>query len=117
MRPREKRTKLSLHYDGPFHVRKQLPGPEGREGNVYVLADGEGNEVIKPASDLKTFLPPITECTQAEHGVDFVVESDDETVAAEERLESSHGMLPQEEFDLLFVETGSKWTNGSVRRR
>ena len=67
-----------------------------------MLADDKGNEEIKPASDLKTFLPPITECTQAEHGVDFVVESDDETVAAEESLESSHGMLPPGEFELIF---------------
>ena len=67
-----------------------------------MLADDKGNEEIKPASDLKTFLPPITECTQAEHGVDFVVESVDETVAAEESFESSNGLLLQNEFELLF---------------
>ena len=75
VRPREQHTKL-LHYDGPFHVRKQLPGPEGRKGIVYVLA-------------------LIT-------GVDFVFESDKETFAAEESFESSNGLLLQNEFELLF---------------
>ena len=101
VRPKERRTKLSLHYDGPFNVRKQLPGPEGREGNVYVLDDGKGGEVVKPASDLKKFLPPIDEGIDEVPRVDSV-ESDEETIPAEESDESWDGLMPPDEFELLF---------------
>ena len=51
--PRENRTKLSLHFKGPYVVKKRLNPPGVDAGNVYVVVDGEGNEFIRSMMDLK----------------------------------------------------------------
>ena len=55
--PRENRQKLSLHWDGPFVVKKHLTPPnlEPGKGNVYVIVDGEGNEFVRSIADLKMY--------------------------------------------------------------
>ena len=55
--PREDRAKLSLHWDGPFIVMKQLTPPnlEPGKGNVYLVSDHEGNEFVRSIVDLKPY--------------------------------------------------------------
>ncbi len=87
LRPKETRTKLSLHYDGPFGVVKRLSGTKERAGNVYILKDDQGNEVVKPASDLKRFLPTIGEEMVEETRVEDTVEVLKDDIA--------EGVIPQ----------------------
>ena len=49
--PTEARHKLSMHYDGPWDVKKVL-------GNTYVI-EKDGKELHRPHSDLKVYEKPI----------------------------------------------------------
>ena len=67
--PRESRMKMSLHFEGPFVVKKRLRAPDGNLNNVYVVVDETGKESVVPMCDLKRYhvaenganLPPIVE--------------------------------------------------------
>ena len=56
--PRENRVKLSLHFKGPYVVKKKLIRPGLTDGNVYVIVDGDGNEYLRSMTDLKPYLFP-----------------------------------------------------------
>ena len=124
VRPREKRTKLSLHYDGPFSVKKRLSGQDGRDGNVYVLVDDDGNEIMKPAVDLKGFLPPIyEEATDQtiERGWVETLKDDRADDAIPSRQKSwADDLIPFEEFELFYGDDDDdefRGNEGRTRRR
>ena len=56
--PRENRAKLSLHFCGPFVVKKKIIPPGHSEGNVYVVVDGDGKEYCRSQVDLKPYKFP-----------------------------------------------------------
>ena len=114
LQPREKRVKLSLHYSGPFMVKKVLPQTGKNKSNMYVLTDEEGNECIKPASDLKKYMEPIFETNEelpVEHPTSEVLEEELAKGAVPKHREEwvrkdleEKELLEPEVFDKLFGE-------------
>ena len=102
VRPKEKRTKLSLHYDGPYDVIKRVGGDDG-DGNVYVLKDDKAEELIKPAVDLKRYLPPVYEGDETDRLIDYDLEDvlrddqADDMIPKHQKLWTD-GLIPHDEF-------------------
>ena len=53
----EGRVKMSLHWEGPFVVKKRLDPKEGegKVGNVYIIVDGDGEEYKHSLFDLDLY--------------------------------------------------------------